>query len=331
MQYPITSFGRLILVVAALFLLAIGALVSADAPNDDVGFRRISDGIWGGHGHMVPAPVLAGSVSVWVGAFEDEATAMGWLGGLGYGNNWHKAFCSPRFVDPAGNQVHLSYDYFIETEIPYDSVTVYLRGSDGSHTKLAQYNGIDGTPVAPLLESINFTPTAGDTFNIVWRFVSDGIVSDQDGFAGFNTINGPFAIDDINLTGASLMAVDVAPPYGFEGGWDGFNRGCAGGAVSAEPVAAPLVTALHQNVPNPFNPTTTIRFELSEPGRVDLRVYDVTGRLVRILVSEDLPAERHSVPWNGEDNRGRRVASGVYFYRIATADFVATRKMVLLK
>jgi hypothetical protein len=94
---------------------------------------------------------------------------------------------------------------------------------------------------------------------------------------------------------------------------------------------APTQTALHQNHPNPFNPTTVIQYDLVAASKVSLRVYDVSGRLVRTLVDDNRPAGRQSAVWDGMDNSGNRVSSGVYFYRLETGAVVFTRKMVLLK
>jgi len=93
----------------------------------------------------------------------------------------------------------------------------------------------------------------------------------------------------------------------------------------------PRVTALHQNVPNPFNPTTTIQFDLATAGQVELQVFDVAGHLVRTLASGVQEAGRHSVIWNGLDANGHRVGSGVYFYKLVAPEFSATRKLILLK
>jgi len=96
--------------------------------------------------------------------------------------------------------------------------------------------------------------------------------------------------------------------------------------------ALPRQTVLHQNVPNPFNPVTEIRFDLSQGGRVSLLIYDVAGRLVRTLLDQDLSAGRnHSAVWNGLDDHDRSVASGVYFYRLDAGDKLLTRKMVVMK
>ncbi len=89
---------------------------------------------------------------------------------------------------------------------------------------------------------------------------------------------------------------------------------------------------LEQNVPNPFNPRTEIRYELPAPAGVDLTVYDVSGRLVRELVSgEAQRAGAHAVEWDGVDAAGRRVGSGVYLYRLEVGRDVLSRRMVLLE
>jgi flagellar hook assembly protein FlgD len=84
-------------------------------------------------------------------------------------------------------------------------------------------------------------------------------------------------------------------------------------------------------MPNPFNPYTRIDFELDRARPVRLAVYDLAGRLVRRLVDRTLEAGRHNTVWDGRDQRGLRVASGVYFYRLESGDLLRTRKMVLLK
>jgi hypothetical protein len=88
---------------------------------------------------------------------------------------------------------------------------------------------------------------------------------------------------------------------------------------------------LHRNLPNPFNPATTIVFELPREGTVKVGVYDVSGRLVKVLADGEYPDGEHKVLWNGRDTDGREVASGVYFYKMRSEGFEAARKMILLK
>ncbi|HQU70963.1 MAG TPA: Ig-like domain-containing protein [Calditrichia bacterium] len=92
----------------------------------------------------------------------------------------------------------------------------------------------------------------------------------------------------------------------------------------------PEVLSLLQNYPNPFNPETTIGFVLPQAERVRLAVFDILGRRVATLVNGIRPPGWHSVKWDGRDDFGKPVASGIYFYRIRAAGFVQTRKMLLV-
>ncbi len=94
--------------------------------------------------------------------------------------------------------------------------------------------------------------------------------------------------------------------------------------------ATPLAL-LAQNRPNPFNPSTTIGFTLTEAGRVELKIYDVAGRVVRTLLTRDCDAGEHSAVWDGCDDRGHRMTSGVFFARLQLDETTLSRKMVLLK
>jgi hypothetical protein len=93
----------------------------------------------------------------------------------------------------------------------------------------------------------------------------------------------------------------------------------------------PSAVALGQNYPNPFNPLTTIRFDLPKAGRVRLDIYSVSGRLVTNLLDEKWEAGRHEVTWNGKDDKGLAVASGVYFYRLTAGGKIINRKMLLVR
>lgn len=98
----------------------------------------------------------------------------------------------------------------------------------------------------------------------------------------------------------------------------------------------PRFWALSQNYPNPFNPQTAISFDIpggeqSQPVRVRLAIFDVRGRLVKVLVEKDLPAGCHTVTWDGREANGALAPSGVYFYRLKAGKFTETRKMLLMK
>jgi len=95
--------------------------------------------------------------------------------------------------------------------------------------------------------------------------------------------------------------------------------------------AVPASFKVEQNSPNPFNPETVIKFSLPQDARVTLKVYNILGQVVNTLVDEALPAGNHSATWDGKNEQGRDVASGVYFYRIKAGDFESIQKMTLLR
>jgi hypothetical protein len=109
--------------------------------------------------------------------------------------------------------------------------------------------------------------------------------------------------------------------------------GVGGGVGSG---GLPRAWSLSQNFPNPFNPRTTISFDI--PGETQasavqarLAVFDLRGRLVRVLVEKDLRPGRYSVVWDGREANGGQVPSGIYFYRLKAGTFAETRKMLLMK
>ncbi len=125
---------------------------------------------------------------------------------------------------------------------------------------------------------------------------------------------------DVNLSDVAIMDAHV---------------GHAGGPpvtdVGEDAEIARDASALEQNYPNPFNPVTTIAFTVTEPSAVVLRICDAPGRAVTTLIDERLPAGHYEIVWDGRDEGGERVGSGVYFCRLEIAGRPETRRMVLLK
>ena len=95
--------------------------------------------------------------------------------------------------------------------------------------------------------------------------------------------------------------------------------------------STPTDFALLQNYPNPFNPETTIKYNLAEGADVQLRIYNIVGQVVRTLVAERQSAGRYQMRWNGTDDRGMTVSSGIYFYHISAGKFQDQRRLMLLK
>mgnify|MGYP006287539275 CR=1 FL=1 len=99
----------------------------------------------------------------------------------------------------------------------------------------------------------------------------------------------------------------------------------------AENSKTPHKYKLHQNHPNPFNPKTMIRYELPAPAKVILTILDMRGRIVNCLVNQNQSAGLHHIAWDGTDDLGLQMPSGLYFYRIKAGDICSTRKMTLLR
>ena len=143
------------------------------------------------------------------------------------------------------------------------------------------------------------------------------------GSSGWSTVSG----------GASARSQEVT---GLTGGisYTFYVRAVngVGAGSSASKSATPIDDfALKSNHPNPFNAETLLHYALPKAQRVRLTIYDMLGRKVRTLMDEDHPPGWHQVTWDGRDESGRQVASGIYFYRLQTPEFRKTRKMILLR
>jgi hypothetical protein len=99
----------------------------------------------------------------------------------------------------------------------------------------------------------------------------------------------------------------------------------------AENKTPPAVFRLNQNYPNPFNPSTTIQYELSAASKVVLKIYDMLGQEIRMLIDEMQPAGRKAVIWDGKNNLGQTVSAGVYVYALRVNDNIHQRRMLFLK
>jgi flagellar hook assembly protein FlgD len=93
----------------------------------------------------------------------------------------------------------------------------------------------------------------------------------------------------------------------------------------------PKQFALYPAYPNPFNPTTTLRYELPEDAIVNITIYDMVGRIIRTLVNDSQTAGYKSIQWNATNDRNEPVSTGLYLYTIQAGKFRQTEKMVLLK
>jgi len=198
------------------------------------------------------------------------------------------------------------------------------RLSDGALVRTMTYTGEKFTCMAITPDGQRIVVGGVLATVSVWR-VSDGVMVKT--FTGHTAPGDVFSLT-ISPDGKTIIS-------GSSDGMIKFWDIDAPVGVSAAP--APTGFSLSQNTPNPFNPSTTIRFTLPEAVRVTLAVYDVNGRLVRTLVgfadsaAPTFPSGHHEVVWDGSDGMGRPVASGVYLCRLSVANGMLTRRMVLLR
>jgi len=99
--------------------------------------------------------------------------------------------------------------------------------------------------------------------------------------------------------------------------------------ITDHPISSPKIFTLYQNYPNPFNPSTRIKYNLPQASPVTLKIYNLQGQEITTLVNEFQTAGMKSVVWDGADNQGQRVSSGIYFYRLEADEFRTSRKMIL--
>jgi FlgD Ig-like domain len=198
------------------------------------------------------------------------------------------------------------------------AVSVYpgLVGMAGTH----DYTSTIDTTLSQAESRLLFETGSGEVHGAgVWRKPADGGTYRTNGGQFVLICGHPYFWDHASLRANCQYILD----HFFEEPYDPAT-GVAGGGAGR-------IFALDPNRPNPFNPTTRLSFQLPERGQASLRVYDVTGRLVATLAEGVLEAGKHAVSWEGTDAAGRRVASGIYFCRLASGEREASRKVVLLE
>ncbi len=240
---------------------------------------------------------------------------------------------APSPLVPGSSVAHFSVDVSPD-EIMEPIFTVPMHDPGLAINLMNDIGWVLDASVPVAFEQIRATPTDA-AVEVSWRYWADEPV------AGFNVyrqqIDGPTEelansggllpvaserfIDSRVEPGASyLYSVAAVAP-------DGSETRSPSVTVSISRFATELV----QNRPNPFNPATELRYKLGRDAQVFLRVYDVSGQLVRTLVSEHQTAGSYGVFWNGRDDTGREAPAGVYFGRLETDEVVQTNRMLLLK
>jgi hypothetical protein len=188
---------------------------------------------------------------------------------------------------------------------------------------IATLTGVTGDPIT---DGMAFSLSGDAHRGVISAFdaAATGILTySENVFGAIRFTNGvylDFAYENITPATARLALLRKSLVFfGFTVGNDDHSAG----------VTTPAMTI--GNYPNPFNPSTTIRFSLPETGLAELSVYNLRGECVKTLVSANLTAGTHDVAWNGTDDNNRPLSTGVYFYRLKSGSLTATGKTILLK
>ena len=221
---------------------------------------------------------------------------------------------------------------------PVDVTVAQINGSD-----LAEAEKYESTLVRVSGVEVITSAFPGQEFDVSQNIVSKA--GGQNGIAAIDT----FRVDDLAVDDNAYQALfedvlDVTGIIRFSGSapfrrlqprnWNEPPVGDIHVINKSEVSDVPpggWRTQLAQNSPNPFNPQTKIAFTIGLAGRASIEIYDLRGRLVRTLLRGEVVVGPQEVIWNGHDNQGRQVSSGIYFYRLVSMDAVETRKMVVLK
>ena len=169
--------------------------------------RRITAATWAGHDNGVPAPIVSGEASAWFGTFEDEADALCWISGLGYGNNACQRWVSPALDYAGTGDVSIAFDYFNDTEDGFDYTRVRIELADGTRVPLNGdgFTSVIGNPASMSFAHGAFTAfessfEASSTYRLVFELTSDGGWSDED--SSYPTSYGPFGMDNLSIAGS---------------------------------------------------------------------------------------------------------------------------------
>ncbi len=210
-----------------------------------------------------------------------------------------------------------------------------------SAEKIANIDRVDGWMISamdsirgvrviafPAVEGTSIPADNGKLFDVVFDINTNAFTVPA---AGENPVDLILGLSGVSITsssgsllGVEAMGATASLDYRVPNDGEGTGPG----------VTLPRAFSLQQNHPNPFNPSTTINYQIPDDVgsvRFSMNVYDLRGRMVRVLDQGMKAAGTYSVFWDGTDSNGRQVSSGVYFYRFVSSEYNATRKMIMLK
>lgn len=196
-------------------------------------WRFMTEVLWLAGGNPLPWPAIHGSGMVLCGARKGEADSLGWVAGIGYGNDWCQRLTSPAFSYDGSGTVPLSFAYFNESEYHYDYTRVFIEsGSSRVMVNQPGFSGRIGITTGGVITPVLYTHTISNAelgggtqsrlFSVVVEFHSDGGLSDEDGAESWNSSYGGVGIDDVTV-GPDNLDPPAAPLFDFETGLQGWT------------------------------------------------------------------------------------------------------------
>jgi hypothetical protein len=228
-----------------------------------------------------------------------------------------------------------SWDSFIPTNSPLETGIIYDIYLDnnytpwfGTDTGLASWNGTELLTYDDVIGQPVVYDITSDEFGRIWlgTLYSGIIMMDGETTESWTTANSPLPKNHIDYIGCDQKGTVWAHP-GVNGLYKLNYENMTGTTTT---VATPNILQA-TNYPNPFNPETTISFNLAEAGQVNVEIFNTKGQKVKTITNQELAAGHHSVVWNGTDNKNDQVGTGIYFYRVKQNDNSVTNKMMLIK
>ncbi|MFH1701311.1 MAG: FlgD immunoglobulin-like domain containing protein [Candidatus Zixiibacteriota bacterium] len=317
-----------ILMLTFLTVLLMSFGVSQAADSVAVALYNVTDGVYETNGSTIYAQdgdgnpimyrvemslendVILGGMSLGLVFKGDAAINVNWepqTGGWGAGGQDDWAITvegASRFKPESGTTGSFDMTGLYVTEQDVDSIapdSIILGG-------VALWNGLI---VGPMEHMFNFN----FSLDVPGNAVDFTIDSSKIGASGDWTF--------VDLGGGGIAAA-------FSGAINVMVEQSASQAAGDNPAIA-YTYGLEQNYPNPFNPVTGIDYSLARKSQVDIAVFNILGQRVNTLVSGEIEAGNHFIEWHGDDDSGHEVASGIYFYKMVTDEYVETRKMVLMR
>ena len=264
-------------------------------------------------------------------------------------------------IAPANGDVIANFPFTLETNANYVVSASGILGNDATpfglvasgleiaavdtnHFGLKVFHGVTDAPAVDiyangilLVENLGYNeykgyvqvPVGDYTIDVTAAGSNQSVASFAAPLAGFGGGTGiVFASGFLASQSDSSFSLILATPSGYSVSLPATTTALS---TIADNIVSPSVFKLSQNYPNPFNPSTLIDFEVFETSKVSLNVYDLSGRLVKNLLSGNLNSGAYSIEWNGKNTNGISAAAGVYFYSISSGKSTLIKKMSLIK